>query len=81
MKQIWFFPTPSIPQPQMMNNGPSVADMAAQEQQAADEAARKSRLDAQNRQGSRQNILADPNLMNTFGSTPTARKNLLGATV
>lgn len=77
--KIWFFPSPSIPQPQ--NHGPSISEMRASEEAAANEAARKSRLEAQNRQGSRQNILADPNLINTFGSTPTARKNLMGVQV
>jgi hypothetical protein len=61
-----------------MQGGTSYAEMQDRERAAAEEAARKSRLDAQNRQGSRANILSDPNLISTFGSNPTARKNLLG---
>lgn len=72
---IWFFPSPGIPQQQPMQQA---TDIRAEEQKAADEAARKSRLDASNRQGSRMNLLTSPDLMQTFGSTPTARKNLMG---
>lgn len=71
---IWYFPSPAIPQQQSF----SAYDLRAQEQAAADEASRKSRLEAQNRQGSRQNLLTGPELMDTFGSNPTARKNLMG---
>ena len=74
---IWYLPSPSIPQQQGFN----AYDMQMQEKRAADEAARKSRIEAQNRQGSRQNLLTGPELQDTFGSTPTARKNLLGVQV
>jgi hypothetical protein len=57
---------------------PNSNDMAASERAAADEAARKQRLEAQQRSGARANLLTDPELSQTFGSTPTARKNLLG---
>lgn len=61
-----------------ITNGPSANDQFAKEQAAADEAARKERIAAQTRAGARSNILADPNLAQTFGSNPVARKNLLG---
>lgn len=63
-------------QPMMMQ--PSADNQFAQEQAAADEAARKQRIEAQTRAGARMNILTDPNLSQTFGSNPVARKNLLG---
>ncbi|HEY6019116.1 MAG TPA: hypothetical protein VIY48_04225 [Candidatus Paceibacterota bacterium] len=72
------FSPPQQQQQQSMMQQPSANDQFGKEQAAADEAARKQRQDASQRAGARLNILADPNLSQTFGSNPVGRKNLLG---
>jgi hypothetical protein len=58
--------------------GKSAADQIAEQNAAAEEAARKERAELNRRSGARASLLTDPNLEQTFGSNPVGRKTLLG---
>lgn len=58
--------------------GPSAEEQRATEKAAADEASRKAKLEAVQRQGSRATVLTGTELASSFGNTNTGRKTLLG---
>jgi hypothetical protein len=61
-----------------MSSGPSYAEQKAKEDAASDEAKRKARADASNRQGARASLLTNPELGTEFGANSTRRKTLFG---